>query len=87
MRRKVFKGMLIEKMQTFPKTHDLKSLHELCEQAGILVAISSTDLHSLSTYAVRVRYPGDPVLLEEAQDAFKIAKTIRKFARQYLNLK
>ena len=54
--------LLIEKVQTFPKTHDLKALHELCEHAGILVAISSADLYSLSTYAVRVRYPGDPVL-------------------------
>lgn len=44
-------------------------------------------INDLSNYAVRVRYPGTEPTLEEARDAMEITKSIRKFARTYLDIK
>jgi hypothetical protein len=44
-------------------------------------------LSLLSSYAVRVRYPGDDPTVDEAQEALKIAKTMRRFRRKFLGIK
>jgi HEPN domain-containing protein len=36
--------------------------------------------------AMRVRYPGDDPTPDEAREAFAIAKSVRRFARKFLNV-
>ena len=43
-------------------------------------------IHTLSDYAVRVRYPGDDPTPDEAREALTIAKAVRRFARKFLNV-
>ena len=84
---KYLKALLIAKNVVFPKTHDLIILDTLCNRAGILTGFTKDDLGYLSGHAVQSRYPGDAPILEDAQDAIKLATTIRRFARTYLGLK
>ena len=83
---KYLKAMLVARGRAFPKTHDLILLSNLCTQAGIFVEIDPKQLNTLSDDAVRSRYPGVAQTLDEARDALEIAKTVRKFARKFLNV-
>ncbi len=84
---KYLKAILIAKNIPFPKTHDLLMLSTLCDEVGIFVPVESKDLNTLNDYSVRVRYPGEYPTLEDAQDALKIAKNVRRFVRKLLGLK
>jgi len=84
---KYLKALLIHRGQVFPKTHDLLALSDLCAKAGIAITINADELDILSAYAVRVRYPGDDPSLKEAEEAFKIATAVRRFARRLLDIK
>ncbi len=84
---KYLKSLLIYKDIDFPKTHDLPSLNTLCNHAGIITGFEVRQLIDLTECAVRRRYPGSQPTLEEAREAIKIAKTIRKFSRRFLGLK
>ena len=55
-------------------------------RAGILLSIPEDQLATLSFYAVRVRYPGEDPIPEEAREAVETAKAVRRFARKFLNL-
>ncbi len=54
---KYLKALLISQNAVFPKTHDLQTLSDLCTQQSILLGIDPRQLHDLSEYAVKVRYP------------------------------
>lgn len=84
---KYLKALLILKEVDFPKTHDLPTLNTLCNQAGVFTGLIPQQLSDLSQHAVQTRYPGNQPILEEAKEAFKIAATIRRFARSFLGLK
>jgi HEPN domain-containing protein len=84
---KYLKAVLIHQGQAFPKTHDLLTLNTLCVQAGILLGFTPTQLGTLSSYAVQVRYPGDTPTLEEAQETLKIAKLVRRIVRKWFGLR
>jgi HEPN domain-containing protein len=84
---KYLKAALVARGQPFPKTHDLLPLNDLCDKAGIILGMRLDQLSILSSYAVRVRYPGDDPTLDEAREALKIAKAVRRFVRQLLGLK
>jgi HEPN domain-containing protein len=81
---KYLKALLVLRQVAFPRTHDLTALGTLCDQNGIILPIDPDDLDRLTTYAVEVRYPGLLPAVEDAQEAVRIAKSIRKFARQLL---
>jgi HEPN domain-containing protein len=83
---KYLKALLLYKDQGFPKVHDLNTLDDLCESAGIFVGISDGSLDLLSGYAIGARYPGEEPTLEETKEAIKIAKAVRRFARTFLGL-
>jgi hypothetical protein len=72
---------------SFPKTHDLVLLRQLCDQLGLIIPTPIKQLNTLSDYGVRVRYPGDDPTAVDAQEAFDIAKSVRQFARKHLGLK
>ena len=81
------KAILVSQEIEFPKTHDLLILNTLCVDGGIFTGFTKEDLGRLSGYAVHTRYPGNQPTADEAQEAPKIAKTVRKFARTFLGLK
>lgn len=81
---KYLKALLIAKEQAFPKTHDLAALSDLCEGVGIIITVNLDQLDVLSSYAVRVRYPGEDPTPAEAREAVEIAKSVRRFARRFL---
>ena len=84
---KYLKAALIAQGQAFPKTHDLLALSDLCTQAGLLLEVDADLLDTLSSYAVRVRYPGADPTPEEARHALEIAKVVRRSVRKLLGLK
>ncbi len=84
---KYMKAILVSKGAVFPKTHDLLLLNTLCQNAGILVGIDAKDLSALSDYAVRVRYPGDEPTHDEAREAIRTTKAVRRFTRRFLGIK
>ena len=84
---KYLKAVLVAKDVEFPKTHDLLILNTLCTTAGILTGFTKEDLGRLSGYAVHTRYPGNQPTPNDAEEAYKITKTIRQFARTFLGLK
>ncbi|MCC7161501.1 MAG: HEPN domain-containing protein [Anaerolineae bacterium] len=84
---KYLKGILVARNTEFPKIHDLLQILDLCEQAGVFVPIDEDALDRLSKYAVTTRYPGNAPTVDQARDAIETAKTVRKFARKFLNVK
>jgi len=83
---KYLKAALVARGQAFPWTHDLVALADLCTKAGLPLAVYADQLDILSSYAVRVRYPGEALSLEEAQSAFEIAGVLRRSLRRVLRL-
>ena len=84
---KYLKAILVAKGTAFPKTHDLAILTKLCESCGVLIGMETETLDTLSGFAARARYPSEDLSIEEAKEAFVIAKSIRKFARTWLGVK
>jgi len=84
---KYLKSLLIARKRDFPKTHDLQKLSDLCSSEGILIPIDADLLDSLSYFAAQTRYPGDILTMEDAQESFKIARIVRRFARKFLGLR
>ena len=84
---KYMKALLIYNDQDFPRVHDLSTLGEMCNSAGIFIGIDSNRLEFLSGYAVGSRYPGDEPTLEETKEAIEIANSVRRFSRSFLGLK
>lgn len=84
---KYLKALLVANKTSFPKTHDLVALDDLCEQSGIFLKMDKKRLNDLSDHAVRVRYPGTEPTLEEARDTLETAHAVRKFARKFLGIK
>ena len=84
---KYFKALLVSKKAYFPKTHDLSALNMICAENGILTGFSTANLVVLTDHAVATRYPGEMPTIEDAREALEIAKSIRKFARNWLGLK
>ncbi len=83
---KYVKALLTFRQIAFPHTHDLAALFYLCQQHGVLIPVSEDSMEILSAYSVEVRYPGLLPTLEEAKEAIRIAKIIRKFSRKFLGL-
>jgi HEPN domain-containing protein len=66
----------------FPKIHNLRRLQDLCESAGVVVPVDPDQLDVLNVGAIQARYPGEPLSIDEAEQAIKIAKDVRKFVRR-----
>jgi len=81
---KYLKAVLVSRRHTFPRTHDLIALHDLCLGHGIRVPIDPDKLERLTAYAVQVWYPGEEPTLDEAQEALQIAQAVRRWARPIL---
>ncbi len=86
MAEKYLKAYLQEHRISFPRTHDLVELLELCLSIHLGFEFYRHDLQALTRYAVRYRYPGESADKDEARRAFQLATTIRKFLRQILGI-
>ncbi|MBU1121227.1 MAG: HEPN domain-containing protein [Candidatus Omnitrophica bacterium] len=63
------------------KTHEIGELITLCEEKdSSLVSLKET-ADKLTDYAVEIRYPQAPDIpsIKDAQEAFEIAKSVKKF--------
>lgn len=69
----------------FPRTHDIGALVALMP-LPVAINLSDAEARHLSTYATVTRYPGDydPVSLEEARRAVRLARRVRKQTRELL---
>ncbi len=86
---KYLKALLVVKQNSFPKTHDLEILNDLCSQTGIDLNLNDDELDELTSYAVQIRYPApDPTPdADQMKRALEIAKKVRHICRKCLGLK
>ncbi len=70
---KSLKAFLTWHDQPFRKTHNLLELGDACAAIDPTIAATSLGLHVLTDYAWKLRYPGDPYILEEGELASMMA--------------
>lgn len=75
---KILKAFLTSLKSSFPKTHDLYELLNLALSHQQDLEFIAEEFYFLNRFSVTVRYPGDHATKEEANDAIKAIKTIRK---------
>ncbi|HEX3045294.1 MAG TPA: HEPN domain-containing protein [Bacillota bacterium] len=78
---KYLKAFLVNCDTSFPFSHNLADLVELCKQSDITFSSIQRKAEELTPYAVALRYPDDFYLpsKEEAREALAIAKEVREF--------
>jgi HEPN domain-containing protein len=84
---KYLKAFLVYHQVYFTKTHKIGDLLELCATVDSSFKDELEDADNLTDYAVEVRYP-DVLLepkIEEAEEAFEIAKKVKKFVLNKIN--
>lgn len=84
---KYLKARLVEAGKPFSKTHDLAYLASLLNEIEPFLLTFIHSLRELTDFAVEFRYPGESAEKEDARDAVKTCKEIRKLMRQRLGLK
>jgi HEPN domain-containing protein len=82
---KYLKGLLVLRGVPFPRTHDLRVLHDLATKSAKL-RLSLEKLAPLNRYVIEGRYPGDwePILQKEAKEALAMARKVREVVRKLL---
>ncbi len=84
---KYLKALLVRHRIDFPKVHDMNQLEDLVAKAEPDIRRFHDHLKLLDPYGVDMKYPGLDVTEDEAKEAIKAMKAIRKFARAKLGLK
>jgi len=82
---KYLKALLVWQEIIFPRTHDLVVLLNLAVGRCAL-NLRVEDVQPLNRYSVEARYPGDwdPIDLQEAIDAVRMARRVREAVRNVL---
>jgi len=83
---KYLKAYLTDNLVPFPRGHALILLLELCLPFDVNFESLRSDLESLESYAVAVRYPGFTADDDMAKAALTTATRVRAFLRVKLNL-
>jgi HEPN domain-containing protein len=85
---KYLKALLILRGISFPKTHDLVVLFNLLGGKSSL-SLRIVNVQPLNRYSLEARYPGDwnPIDMEEAAEAVKMARGVRDAVRKLLHNK
>ena len=78
---KYFKGYLVSRNISFPKTHDLDYLLNLCKQSNEAFEETRSLIKKLTEYSITPRYPDmlDDLTVEDAQQAYQNAGSIKEF--------
>ena len=84
---KTLKAILIYNVGDFPKTHDIRELHQLCKESGIDFDLSSSITRTLTRYATKSRYPDDVYDFtdEDVEVALKYAEQVLNQAGEVLS--
>jgi len=56
---KTLKAILICLADTYPKTHDIRELHQLCKESGVDFRLTPIITRTLTRFATKSRYPDD----------------------------
>jgi HEPN domain-containing protein len=83
---KYLKARLQEESFPFPKTHDLTVLLNLLLPVEPLWSTLRPDLTVLTEYAVSYRYPGESADRDQAKEAVRLCRELRKKVRESLGL-
>ena len=83
---KYLKAYLQDHSVSFPKTHNLIELLEICVQRDASFDLHRSSMIALEGYTVRFRYPGDIAEKADARSATLHAEVIRKFVRGKLGI-
>ena len=83
---KYFKARLVEAGKPIPKTHDLEGLLQLLLPNEPLWAAFQPVLGTLTSYAAQFRYPGHAATKQDAKEALRDCRAIRKEVRACLGL-
>jgi HEPN domain-containing protein len=83
---KYLKALLVRHQVDFPKVHDLVQLEELVAQIEPDIRLVHRHLAVLNPYGIDIRYPGLEATVEEAREAVRAIKEIRRFVRPKLGL-
>ncbi len=78
---KYLKARLVEAGISFPRTHDLLKLLNLCLPVEPLWASFTKVVDAMSDYAVDFRYPGQTATVVEARQSLKDTRAIRREVR------
>jgi HEPN domain-containing protein len=81
---KYLKAFLVARGVPFPRIHDLIALKNLCVVHEGAFELIHDLLDSLSGYDVAVRYPGEVATPEDARDAVRAMRKVRRFVRAVL---
>ncbi len=90
MVEKYLKAFLTLKNIRVSKTHDIGFLIEQCKKVDKeFENLGSLAVEKLTLYAVEIRYPDDfyTPTSKEAEEAYKIAVSVREFVRKKLGIK
>ena len=78
---KALKALIVALGMKPPKSHRIEKLLGLLEGKVDVRWAYEQDLPALTFYAVEVRYPGPPVVEEEAEEALRIAENVVEWVR------
>jgi HEPN domain-containing protein len=78
---KYLKAYLVFLGISFAKTHEIGELITKCENKDKDISVFKEEADKLTDYAIEIRYPDDwyEPTLNEAQEAFTIARKIKEF--------
>jgi HEPN domain-containing protein len=81
---KFIKGYMVFLDIEVTKTHEIGELITKCQGKDVEIAKFKEKADNLTDYAVEIRYPEAPEApaLEEAQEALKVAESIKGFVRK-----
>jgi HEPN domain-containing protein len=84
---KFLKGLLEERGQAVPRTHDLVALHKLLLPHHPELRNLRRGLEFLTDFAVETRYPGDHATKRQASAAERWAGSVRQVCRRILGIR
>ncbi len=84
---KYLKAFLVRHRVDFPRVHDLLQLEALANPIDADFRLIHDDLRLLNWYSVEIRYPGTEANMDNANEAVRAMKVVRKFVRAKLGLK
>ncbi len=83
---KYLKAFLVRHKQPFRFRHDLTDLRRRCQDLDGDFRLIEDDLLVLNRWSSEIRYPGLSATVEDAREAVKAMKRVRKFVRAKLGL-
>lgn len=83
---KYLKAFLLRHQRPFRRRHDLIELKTACQDVDSDFRLVHDVLTTLNQWSSDIRYPGVSATVEEAREAVKAMKQVRKFVRAKLGI-